>query len=419
MTETKKEHSTNYYFQSEPLPQHQTYYEEDFHAAVLQSGNVEKQIKTAGDLKLGVWCENMQVNHQGYYFSPVVRLHPQKDLLVVAHPGGKICKWSYQPQLQFVEGVQTNQHFINDLAIVPKEDWVAVVAQHLWGIEFRQVDDLERIHFVQNEWTQDPFEDMNALAVSPDGKWMITDVSKNCLKEGLSTHLCTYNLETQKPQMYHWNEFHYYPFYEYLSDNSYDSPIRFLFSPDQRNIVLYVHGQGEPILCILSSFLVDKDERTYSIEYVQSCGRYRYHITDFACNREFTHIVYFRTSYFRLNTGAWKRPVAGWIGDLVAVSPRQQKEFWTVSIDATLTGSKASLTEEYYPGGYASKVLVGKREVVCTAPGGMLLFFDLHTGKFKRKLDLHGDSIYALDWHSSGKQIRVATDRMLQMIPWE
>ncbi len=144
-------------------------------------------------------------------------------------------------------------------------------------------------------------------------------------------------------------------------------------------------------------------------------------ISDFCFHANSTNLFCFKT----MGPSEWKMSdrqhySSGWVGELIALSTTRQDELWRVTIDYRLTGLEWGISEGTYGSkGYAGKVWVGEKEVVCTAPGGQLLFFDMENGRLKRKMKVNGNYIYAIGWHRDGDKIRVATDQELQVIEWK
>ncbi|MFC7441137.1 hypothetical protein [Laceyella putida] len=189
-------------------------------------------------------------------------------------------------------------------------------------------------------------------------------------------------------------------------------------SPDQKRLAVNEWKEGSAVIHIFPS-LIKGNQRTGSLEEKRLSQRAWYDINAYVSDLGF-HPDSIKTT----DPNLWKRYDhrgydAGWVGDLVAISATRREELWRVPIDSRLTDWERGIPEGQYVKGYAGKVLVGEREVVCTAPGGRLLFFDMKTGEFKRKLKLNGTCIYAIGWHKDGDKIRVATDRELQVIEWK
>ncbi|MFC7441139.1 ankyrin repeat domain-containing protein [Laceyella putida] len=376
------------------FPQHCTHFEEKFKLFVELLGEVEKTISVPSELKLGEWCETLNyVPLIGYKARPMVRLHPVRDELLASPRHGQIGKWRYAPKISFEKGMQTHQYLIKDLAVFPQGDEMVITAEHLWGVERRSGTDLSPIGLIQNEYTMEP-EWMTALSISPDGRWLMVDV-----EEGMGW----IERETGEFRRTSWEELGY-PEPEY----GYGTAVQLILSQDQKRLSLNESKGGDANLHIMNSLFAEGEG-----PLVSYYSRGEYEITDLCFCNESRRLFYFRSSSYH---DAKARN--GWVGDLVAVSATKRQEYWSVPIDRQLTENERGISEMAYALGYAGKVLAGETEVVCTAPGGQLLFFDMETGAFKRKVKVNGQHILAIGRHRDGDKIRVATERELQVIEW-
>ncbi|MFC7441142.1 ankyrin repeat domain-containing protein [Laceyella putida] len=387
------------------LPQHCSQNEASFRYLAERSGYVERSLVSSQGMELGEWCEEMQAPSHLTYFAPaVVRLHPLNDELLVGHPDGKISRWCYGPDLSFAEGIQTDQCFIQDLAVAPEGDWFAVVAPNLWGIEIRSMRGLRRIDLLRNEYTMEP-EWMNALCISPDGKWIITDVNDDGY-EGVGWG----DRETNAFHFRSWKELGYED-----PDYGYGTAVQLVLSPDQKRLALNeLHGSST-LVHVFPGILAEHERKGSQDEWLlsqQAWAEMGTYISDLRFHPDSSRLIFFKSP-----SNNQHRP--GWVGDLVAIAATHKEELWRVSIDAILAGSETELFENAFHRRYAGKVFVGQEEVVCTAPGGLLLFFDVETGAFKRKLKVNGQHILAIGRHRDGGKIRVATERELQVIEWK
>lgn len=384
------------------LPQHLTDTEESFRYMLHYLGVKEESITSeSSEVLFGEWCESMyEIPSIDSNFSPAIRLHPIRDELIAAMPGGKLIRWRYNPSLEWVAGVQTEQYMIKDLTISPCGDWYALVAPHIWGIELRDVKTLKPIQLIQNQYTKDT-EKINSLLISPEGNKIFTDYSfisegKSLLEKGLFW----YDRQINQFQTRLWDDLGFSGGALNIENHGYGSIEKMALSPDQQLLAIKEKDFYYGLLHIIPSVSNNKkDDIKYRFQ-----GSY---ISDIAFHPDSKHIAVFNINYWR--------DTNGFPGDLKLVSASDRKEYWTVHIDEKVTGIVYTLPR-YTAHKYAGKVLVGETEVVCTAPGGLLLFFDVNTGEFKRKQNLNVKYILDMVQHRDGDKIRVATDQELQIV---
>ncbi|PRZ13828.1 hypothetical protein CLV36_10718 [Laceyella sediminis] len=242
------------------------------------------------------------------------------------------------------------------------------------------------------------------------------DACKNYDKRGEEDGTAWIDLQTGETIFLTWSKMNYISLSQ---DESSIIVAQMELSPDQKQLAVYVWYDCSASAMYLFPNLQYKHQPVEERPLSYYIGD---NISDFCYHADSTRMVCFKT----MKPGDWKLDeyrehfTPGWLGELIAQSTTHQEELWRVTIDASLTGWERGIVEgNYEPDGYGGKVLVGETEVVCTAPGGQLLFFDMESGSFKRKVKVSGDYIYAIGWHRDGDKIRVATDQELQVIEWK
>lgn len=363
------------------------------------------------EIDLEKWCEN-------HNFSLIILLHPTKDELLVADISkGKVARYQYTPTLTFAEGIQTSELY--DLAISPDGEWFAVSSPSTDSIDIRNIEDLRIMKQIQNEFTNS--ESMFAMTINHDASWLVIDTCQDPEGWDEKPGLAWIDLKTGETFAHTWKELNY----PIPDGYEYGSIIQMLFSPDQSQLAMNEWKQGTAVVHLFPSRL-GKYQHTSSLEEIQlsEYAWFDHHsfISDICFQPNSSSLILFKTvkqDEWKHDQSRYQSVQSGWIGELVAISTKQREELWRVTINSEITGSERGIPEGHFHGGYAGKVLVRETEVMCTAPDGQLLFFDLVTGKFLRKMKVNGNQIYAIGWHQDEDKIRVATDQELQVIEWK
>ncbi|MFC7441140.1 hypothetical protein [Laceyella putida] len=372
----------------------------------MKANDSEKRLSSPSGLELGEWCEHTRLRK-------MVRLHPLKDELFVAEESGKLVRWRYTPTLTFVDGLETED--IQDLVFSPDGKWMVLSNRSMNRIDIRSTEDLGLLSQIQNEFTN---ECMFSLCLDQEGNWLVIDSCKKPGELDEDEGLAWIHLETGEAFARTWQEMDYFDPEEY----GYGIVYKIQLSPDQKRLAVNEWKEGSAVIHIFPS-QIKGHQRTGSLEERQlsQFAWYDIHsfVSDFCFHPDSARLVCFRTTNSYTLKYDLRQYDSGWVGDLVSISATDREELWRVPIDSSLTGWEQGVPEGFYADEYAGKVLVGETEVVCTAPNGQLLFFDMKTGEFKRKLKVNGNYIYAIGWHRDGGKIRVATDRELQVIEWK
>ncbi|MFC7441141.1 hypothetical protein [Laceyella putida] len=377
----------------------------------MKTNDTEKCLSSPSGLEPGEWCEHIRL-------PKMVRLHPIKDELFVITESGKLARWRYTPALTFVDGLETSD--INDLTFSSDGQWFAVSAPALRSIDIRSTEDLSLLRQIRNAFTNGEY--MFSMCLDQDGSWLVID---SCRKPGELDEeegLAWIHLQTGEAHARTWPEMDYVD----PEELGYGHICQMALSPDQKRLAVNEWKEGSAVIHIFPS-LLKGHQRTGSLEERQ-LSQFAWvdinsNVSDLCFHPDSTCLVCFKTtSMDGWKYDHWRYPSvgAGWVGELITISATRREELWRVPIDSRLTGWERGILEGHYaPHGYAGKVLAGETEVVCTTPNGQLLFFDMKTGEFQRKLKVNGNHIYAIGLHKDGDKIRVATDRELQVIEWK
>ncbi|UWE04235.1 hypothetical protein [Laceyella sacchari] len=371
----------------------------------MKAHNTEKPLSSPKELEPGAWCE--------CYFDIIrqIYLHPFKDELFVIRQAGQLGRWRYTPELTYVDGYELAE--MRCLRFSPDGEWFVILLPSLGRIEIRSTDDLSCLRQIQKEFI---YDESSEMCLSQDGRWLVLDACKNYDKRGAEDGAAWIDLQTGETIFRTWEEMNN----NIKLEDEYATFIgQMKFSPDQKQLAVNIWYD-----CYISeiNFFKNLHHKDQRIEETPLSYWIAENISDFCYHADSTRMVCFKT----MKPGDWKFDeyrehfTPGWLGELIALSTTHQEELWRVTIDASLTGWEQGVVEgNYEPYGYGAKVLVGETEVVCTAPGGQMLFFDMENGTLKRKMKVNGNYIYAIGWHRDGDKIRVATDQELQVIEWK
>ncbi|MBD1371361.1 hypothetical protein IC620_03210 [Hazenella sp. IB182357] len=361
--------------------------------------------------ELGEWLE--------YYIKKqIVRLHPERDELFIAHESGQLDRYCYLPTPQLKMKIQISE--ISDVSIAPDGKSLFLFNPVDKQIEIRCVENLSLLRTIKNKYLNGDF--LSPVGISHDGKWIFVESYMNLGGIDEQEGLVWINMETEQIHTQTWKELGYNK-YDMLG-YEYGYVEQMVISPDQQQLAVNEWLDGYAFLHLYSNWLAGSEKTSQTVEesplsQFAWSANFSY-ITDLGYHPSSNYLILFST----LEKGrVWidnptQDTSVGCVGELIAVSAQERKELWRVPIDSRFTESKEGVVEGRFHNGYAGKLLVGETEVVITAPNGQLLFFDSETGSFKRKMKVNGDYIFALGWHRDGDKIRVATDQEIQVIEW-
>lgn len=363
------------------------------------NGKIEKAFDFDDSIQLSFWCETF---HQmiDNWESPLIKLHPYRDELVVLHSRGRFSYWKYDSQLTFVRGVCLD-HSIGDLSFDPTGKFIIINNSKVYELEpFDKPIWLEQLQqYSWNEYNE------SILSFSPDGKWVFATYGWD--QDDKKVELLAIEIETGREIRRTWLE----QGYELWNTDStmYPRIHQLHLSKDHRGLALF-HNHDDPMVAYMNSPIQPLEPHNCVDEYLTEGSL----ISNIALSQQHTGLVfYFRTPNY------WSRRSGDWSGELVALAMQEYPsvERWCQTINAELVGNDTKINKDNYPNGYASKLLAGAKEILCTAPKGVLLYFDQETGELLRKVKVKGDIIFAISRHSTiPNKVRVATNEAVELV---
>lgn len=356
------------------------------------SGKSEKAFDMDESVQLSFWCETF---HQiiDNWESPLIKLHPSRDELVVLHSCGRFSYWKYIPQLTFVRGVKLD-HRIGDLTYEPSGKFILINNSKVYELEpFEKPVWLAKLQ--QYSWNE---SNESILCFSADGKWGLATYGYNQQDEPVE--LLAIELKTGKEIRRKWLELGYDL---WNTDSTLYPRIHQLHLSNDNSRLTLFHNHADPLISFMDSPMQALEKKDSIDEYLTEGAL----ISQIALSPRYNGLIF----YFYSHT-FWSDREIDWIGEFVAIDLLNYPtiERWRYRLEAELVGEDVETLKKRYPNGYVSKLQAGEKEVLCTAPNGILLYFDPLTGELLRKVKVQGDMIFAIAPHSTiPNKVRVAT----------
>ncbi len=292
----------------------------------------------------------------------LVRAHPRRLEAVTTIKNALLARWVYAraghpPHL--AASVQTPYARINAIAITPNGETIAVAPSEEI-IEFRRWDDLSLVSSVST-----PFSGgASAMALAVNGRWLaLADLHE-------SIHLLDRSTGTPLAK---------------VDGGEYTSTV--LFSPSSRLLASACSFQGGGYIRI------DRVNEQGQLTPVSTLERSSVETPASVFVDTLVHMAFSPDSrllaLFESSSIYHSAHRGGWRGDIALYAVEKGSLQWQTVIDARVTGDTRSLQEAGYPMGFLTELLfVSKTELVCGATSGLLLLYDVASGKLTRRVSL-------------------------------
>ncbi|WP_164491614.1 ankyrin repeat domain-containing protein [Staphylospora marina] len=321
----------------------------------------------------------------------IILLHPWRDELVIAEQGGVLSRWRYTPRLEWVCGIQTDQHDIHDLLLSPDGKWFAMIARRVFGVELRRFDDLSVIRTLKGEksWTYNKgfTSDGGMLIVECEDDWDVgyawfqwkSGKSGFASMEDLGIHDGFRGGDLLSPDEEKWAFVVKHPY-----EDDYEMSL---------NIVPFPFRGGERTW--FCCFPLKRDRSWERIDAVLG--------TAFHPDSD--------RVFFYVNVYDWVYGRSVVEDRLIACSVSENRMLWSVTLTSGIERDDKKLPD-------TSRLVVKGDKIACATPESKLLFLDVQTGSVLREVQVEG-KILAIGLHPDGDKLRVATDVEMQLVDWE
>ncbi|WP_124726739.1 ankyrin repeat domain-containing protein [Staphylospora marina] len=316
----------------------------------------------------------------------IILLHPRRDELVIAQQRGVLSRWRYTPRLEWVCGIQTDQHDIEDLLLSPDGEWFAMTARKVFGVELRQFDDLSVIRTLKGEKSCAYEKGM----ITPDGSTLIVE----------------------------WGDAWNFSWFQWKSGRTgfasmEDLGIREGFrggdvlSPDGEKWAFVVMSEDEDDYEMsLNVIPMPFDQKGWK----KSCKFDLYPGWIYAVLGTAFHPDSDRV-FFYVNVSDWVDGRSVVEDRLIACSVSENRMLWSVTLTTGIERDDEKLPD-------TSRLVVKGDKIACATPESKLFFLDVQTGSVLREVPVNG-KILAIGLHPDGDKLRVATDVEMQLVDWE
>jgi WD40 repeat protein len=319
-----------------------------------------------------------------------VQTHPRKQEAITSDQPAILVRWTLDHDLRVHTEMQTPHVRLNTVAVSPDGEIVAVAPldEHL---EFRRWDDLSLLPDVQCPIS----EEITSLAFSPDGRWLALANRHETI---------------------------------YIIDRTNASVTAEIEGGERTSALLF--SPTSPILASACSFQggghvridrIDQEGRVFPVyeldrsDFSTLPGAFVDSLVDLAFSPDGRWLALFESSAIYHS----QRP-PGWRGNIVLYSLETGMLQWQTSLDAQVTGDKRSLEQIGCPLGFFTELLfANETDIACGASRGLVMFYDVITGKLKRGIDLHIDaSVLSLSLDKDGALLwGVLSNGKLVLIP--
>ncbi|WP_124726740.1 ankyrin repeat domain-containing protein [Staphylospora marina] len=318
----------------------------------------------------------------------IILLHPWRDELVIAVQGGVLSHWRYTPRLEWVCGVQTDQHDIHDLLLSPDGEWFAMTARKLYEVQLRRFDDLSVIRSLEGEepWTY------NKGMITPDGGMLIVEC-----KNGGNLGYTWFQWESGKSGYALMNELG-------IHDGSRGGDL--LSSDGEKWAFVVMEEDEDEYEMSLNVVPTPFDQKGWK----KSCSFDLYPAWIIAVLGTAFHPDSDRV-FFYLNVSDWKDGKSMLEDRLIACSVSENRMLWSVTLTTGIARDDEKLPD-------TPRLVVKGDKIACATPESKLFFLDVQTGSVLREVPVNG-KILAIGLHPDGDKLRVATDRKMHLVEWK
>ncbi|HVB25374.1 MAG TPA: hypothetical protein VNG51_25780 [Ktedonobacteraceae bacterium] len=319
-----------------------------------------------------------------------VKAHPRKREAITLSQPAILARWIPDHPPRLLEKTQTVHVSWNAIAVSFDGEMI-VVAPSDEQVEFRRWNDLSLLPDVKCPIS----EEATSLAFSPDGHWLaLADRQETIYVIDRKNESVTAEIEGG------------------------ERTSALLFSPDSNLLASACSFQGGGHIRIAR---IDREGRGIPVYELDRSNvstppsTFVDSLVDLAFSPDGQCLALFESSAIYHE----QRP-SGWRGNIVLYSVGTGIVQWQASIDAQVTGDTRSLEQVGNPMGFFTELLfINETEIACGASRGLVLVYDVITGKFKRGIDLHCDaSVLSLSLDKDGTMLwGVLSDGKLALIP--
>jgi len=320
-----------------------------------------------------------------------VRTHPNKPEAITVVKRGSLARWTLEPDYhpRCLTSTQTDHIRFNALTVSPDGEMI-IIAPADGPIEFRRWDDLSLVP----HGSHSVFGEITSLAFSPNERWFavadrqetisLIDVAGRSVMAEIAGGEWTSSL---------------------------------LFDPTSTLLASACSFQGGGHIRLdqidQKGHLVPRYElersrvSTPPQAFVDS-------LVHLAFSPDGRQLALFETSAVYQNL----RP-ADWRGNIVLYTVETGVVQWQASLDAHITDDQRSLKDLGCPLGFFTELLfVSQTEIACGASHGLVVLYDVVTGRLRRRIDLQSDaSVCSLALNENGTLLWVVlTDGKLVVV---
>lgn len=306
------------------------------------------------------WTEQVIANGK----VPLIKLHLTKDHLYMVNPRDEILHWVYQPKIELMQKVPSTHDDVTDFLILDQKNRLLLQSDNVPGIEVRSLEDLNVTEYIPIYSSTDEDEMHFGLAASNDQNDIYMALFNFDTEEMLRYSLIDHTITART-----FKDF----IYTYIDSNeAFDELLQLKVTPNQKWLVMNELNYGTARLHLFSLDLFYSTGECIKQESIL-CGERTAVITDFVCTDDSQYIVYFKSTRTR------RFPNQNYVRELVCVSICDRKRLWQVPIKKQHVDN---VIDDIY---FVGRLAIGRKEIMCSAPHGRLLIFDLQTGDLLRK----------------------------------